>query len=97
MENLLKAHGRKYTALIKGKSVEGKVIVSNDVAYLAQNEWDGGSPSTGNPFKEYQYTWYVADGTADALEIEDVENFKLIEEAPLELRQEVTKPQFGKY
>lgn len=76
-KNLLDCNGVKFTAVIEGTYVSGKIRVEDCCVYLCQNEKSG---ACCNDKLGYKSSWSVMYGSVIDLKDNGVSNFSIIEE-----------------
>lgn len=66
--------GTPFTANISGKKVSGRIYKNSDGIWLCQNKLNG----SDSPNKlEFNYSWYIDDGTPSDIEYNRVSNLVL--------------------
>lgn len=73
--NLLHAHGKSFTAIIRGEKSTGRICVEDEKVYLCQNQVYGSAPK--NKFN-YLYGFTVTTGTNEDLIRYGVKDFQIL-------------------
>ena len=98
MKNLLKSHGKEFTAVIYGSKCSGKILVENDVVFLCHNNKScDGDVSENKNLLGYKYSWYVDEGTKSDLNIHLVDNFKIVAPNLLTIPPDISQIPLFKY
>lgn len=77
MINLLKCHGRKFSATIVSAKVTGRIAVVNNYVYLCQNKKAGSILGINLRFG-YKYSWCIKQGSETDLKNTSITNLKLL-------------------
>ena len=82
MENLLNCKGRKFRAIIKEITTEGRIQVEDGKVFLCQNEING---ADAKDKLGYNYSWSADRGSAEDLARKNIHDFQLIPITPEEI------------